>query len=434
MISTSGPPVFALSNKERSVIEIVGNFCCYAQAKFIFKTRSQNMDPVVIVAAKRTPVGSFQGQLSSVSAPRLGAIAIRAVVNELNLNPNEITEVILGNVLTAGVGQAPARQAALGAELPISVVCSTINKVCGSGLKAVMLGSDSLLLGHSEIVIAGGQENMSLAPHLLQNSRAGFRMGAISMSDSMIADGLWDPYNNWHMGNAAELCVKDYKFTRESQDEFAISSYKKAQAAQKNGAFKNEICAVQIVDKKSTITVEIDEEPSKTSFEKIPGLRPAFEKDGTITAANASKINDGAAVTVLMRESLANKKAYKPLARIIASASFAQDPKYFTTAPVGAIKLALKNASLNVGDIGLWEINEAFSVVTQVAMKELEIKAESVNVHGGAVAIGHPIGASGARILTTLAHSLRLHKKRYGLATLCIGGGEAVAMIIESCT
>lgn len=389
------------------------------------------MESVVIVAAQRTPVGSFQGAFSQVTAPHLGATAIKAALKQSGLQAADIQEVIMGEVLTAGVGQAPARQAALYAGLPNAVQCLTINKVCGSGLKAVMLGADSIQLGRSEIVIAGGQENMTLAPHLLENSRSGYRMGPQTIVDSMIKDGLWDPYNNFHMGTAAEFCVRDYKITRAEQDEFATGSYKKAQKAQADGKFKEEITAVEIKDKKGVIQITVDEEPTKTQFDKIPTLRPAFDKEGTITAANASKINDGGAALVLMSESAAKAKGLKPLARIVAQGHFAQEPKYFTTAPVGAIKQSLKNASLKVSDIGLWEINEAFSVVTQVAMKELEIPAERVNVNGGAVAIGHPIGASGARILTTLVYALKNNNQRYGLATLCIGGGEAVSLIIE---
>lgn len=389
------------------------------------------MENVVIVSAVRTPVASFQGALSSLPAPKLGATAIKEALSRAQVSPNEIDECIMGEVLTAGVGQAPARQAALFAGLKSSTPCMTINKVCGSGLKAVMLAADSLQLGHTKIAVAGGQENMSMAPHLLENSRSGYRMGPATMVDSMIKDGLWDPYNNFHMGSAAEICVKENHFTREQQDAFAIDSYKKAQAAINAGVFKNEIAPVTIESKKGAVTVDKDEEPFNTNFDKIPGLRPAFEKDGTITAANASKINDGAAAMVLMTESTAKARGVKPLAKIVAQATFAQDPKYFTTAPVGAIKKALQNANLKTAEIDLWEINEAFAVVTQVAMKELEIPAEKVNVYGGAVAIGHPIGASGARIMTTLVHALHSKNKRYGLATLCIGGGEAVAVIVE---
>lgn len=389
------------------------------------------MENVVIVSSVRTPVATFQGGFSTLAAPKLGALAIKEAVARAKVSPDEIDECIMGEVLTAGVGQAPARQAAIFAGLKNSTPCMTINKVCGSGLKAVMLAADSIALGNTIIAVAGGQENMTLSPHLLENSRTGYRMGATQMTDSMIKDGLWDPYNNFHMGNAAEICVKEHNFTREQQDAFAVDSYKKAQKAWNEGVFKNEIVAVSIEGKKGTVVIEKDEEPFNTNFDKIPGLKPAFDKAGTITAANASKINDGAAAHVLMSETEAKKRGLKPLAKIVAHGTFAHEPKYFTTAPVGAIKQALAKANLKIGDIDLWEINEAFAVVTQVAMKELEIPAEKVNVHGGAIAIGHPIGASGARILATLVHGLQTHNKRYGLATLCIGGGEAVALIIE---
>lgn len=389
------------------------------------------MEKVFILSGTRTPVGTFQGSLSQFPAPKLGAMVIKTALEKAGVNADEIQECIMGEVLTAGVGQAPARQAALFAGLKNSTVCMTINKVCGSGLKAVMLASDAIQLGHSQIIVAGGQENMTQAPHLLENSRQGFRMGPTQMVDSMIKDGLWDPYNNFHMGSAAEICVRDYKISRESQDEFAINSYKKAQEATEKLYFKNEITPVEIIVKKDKQMMIKDEEIFNTKFDKIPGLRPAFEKDGTITAANASKINDGAAALILAGESTVKTKGLKPMARIVAHASFAHDPKYFTTAPVGAMKKALQSAQLKVSDIDFWEINEAFSVVTQIAMKELEIPKERVNVHGGAVAIGHPIGASGARILVTLMHALHTHQKRFGLASLCIGGGEAVALVIE---
>ena len=389
------------------------------------------MEKVVLVAASRTPVGSFQGTLASISAPKLGSIAIKSILQKSGISANEIDELIFGEVLTAGVGQAPARQAALGAGLSNSTPCLTINKVCGSGLKAVMLASDSIRLGQARIVIAGGQENMSLAPHLLENSRTGYRMGSVNLVDSMVKDGLWDPYNNFHMGNAAELCSKEYAFTREAQDQFAIESYKKAQKAISEGKFKNEIASVIIEGKKGSVTVDTDEEPGKAMFDKMPSLKPVFEKDGTITAANASKLNDGAAAILLMSEAEAKKRGLKPLATVVSYATFAQDPKFFTTAPIGAIKKSLEAASLKISDIDLYEINEAFANVTMAAQKTLEIPAERTNVHGGAIAIGHPIGASGARILTTLVHALQTHNLKRGLATLCIGGGEAVSLIIE---
>lgn len=389
------------------------------------------MEKIVIVSAQRTPVGSFQGQLSTLPAPRLGAIAIKAALEKANVKNTEIDEVIMGEVLTAGVGQAPARQAAIYAGVANSTPCMTINKVCGSGLKAIMLAADSLRLGTTTVAVAGGQENMSLAPHLLENSRNGYRMGSVQMIDSMVKDGLWDPYNNFHMGNAAEICSREFSFTREAQDAFAIDSYKKAQAAQAAGYFKNEITDVVIEGKKGNVTVNADEEPTKAMFDKMPGLKPAFEKEGTITAANASKINDGAAAVVLMTESEAKRRGLKPLATIVSQATFAQEPKYFTTAPVGAIKKSLQLANLNVNDIDLYEINEAFANVTMAAQKSLEIPMEKINVHGGAIAIGHPIGGSGARIFTTLVHALHTRGARRGLATLCIGGGEAVSVIVE---
>lgn len=386
---------------------------------------------VYIVAAVRTPICSFQGGYSDLPAPKLGAVAIREALKRANVSAEKVDEVIMGEVLSAGVGQAPARQAALFAGLPNSVPCLTINKVCGSSLKAVMLGADSIQLGRSNVVIAGGQENMTLAPHLLGHSRSGFRMGNAQLTDSMVHDGLWDPYSNWHMGMAAELCVKENSFTREEQDAFAIESYKRAQTAQFEGYFKNEICPVEIASKKGAVVLDQDEEPQKTDFTKFPKLKPVFDKTGSVTAANASKINDGAAAIVLMSESAVQASGAKPLARIIASSTFAHDPKWFTTAPVGAIKKVCAQANLTIDQIDLFEINEAFAAVTMVAMKNLNIPHSKVNIHGGAVALGHPIGASGARILTTLVHAMKLHNKRYGLATPCIGGGEAVAMIVE---
>ncbi len=389
------------------------------------------MEKVVIVSATRTPVASFQGAFATLTAPKLGAVAIRAAIEKAGLTGTDIDEVIMGQVLTAGAGQAPARQAAIYGGISNSTPCLTINKVCGSGLKAVMLASDGIRLGNTNIAVAGGQENMTLAPHLLENSRSGYRMGTQTIVDSMIKDGLWDPYNNFHMGTAAEICSKEFSFSREVQDAFAIDSYKKAQNAIAAGKFKNEICPVVIEGKKGNITVDTDEEPGKAMFDKMPGLKPAFEKDGTITAANASKINDAGAALVLMSETEAKKRGLKPLARIVSYATFAQEPKYFTTAPVGAIKKSLDLANLKIAEIDHYEINEAFANVTMAAQKSLEIPAEKINLHGGAIAIGHPIGASGARILTTLVHSLQTNNLKRGLATLCIGGGEAVSLIIE---
>lgn len=390
------------------------------------------MSKVFIVAAKRTAIGSFQGSLSNVPATKLGATSIKSSLVQSGLNPELINQCIMGHVLTAGCGQAPARQSALGAGLTQACQSLTINKVCGSGLKAVMLATDSILLGQSQAIVAGGQENMSLSPHLLEKSRSGFRMGPVTMSDTMVKDGLWDPYNNFHMGNAAELCVKEYKISRQEQDAFTIQSYEFAQAAQTKGFFTEEICPLEIKNRKSSITIDEDDEPKKAKLEKIPTLRPAFDKEGSITAANASKLNDGGAAFILASQKCVEEQSLKPLAKIVSHGSFAQDPKWFTTAPVGAMNNALKNANLKIQDIDLFEINEAFSVVTLAAMKDLNIPRDKVNVHGGAVALGHPIGASGARILTTLIYALKTQNKKYGMTSLCIGGGEAVAVIVEN--
>lgn len=386
---------------------------------------------VVILAAQRTAIGSFMGSLSTIPAPKLGAAAIKKALEVAHVTGDMVQECIMGNVLTAGVGQAPARQAAIYAGLPQSVECLTINKVCGSGLKAVMLASDSIKAGNADLIVAGGQENMSLAPHLLENVRNGYRMGPSQLTDSMIKDGLWDPYNNVHMGNCGEICAKEFNFTREAQDEFAIESYKRAQAAQKDGSFKKEIVPVEAQQGKKTTLVDLDEEPTKARFDKIPELRPAFDKAGTITAANASKLNDGAAALVISSADFAKSKNLNPLAKIVSYASFAQDPKWFTTAPAGAIKKALSKAGLKASDIDLWEINEAFAVVTMAAIKEFSLDPNKVNVHGGAIALGHPIGASGARVLTTLLHTMEQKNAKRGLATLCIGGGEGAALIVE---
>ncbi len=389
------------------------------------------MSSAYILSARRTAIGSFQGIFANTPAPRLGATAISAALKDAKLQPGDIQECTMGQVLTAGAGQAPARQAAIYAGLPVSVPCMTINKVCGSGLKAIMLASDSIRLGAADFAIAGGQENMTLAPHLMENSRAGYRMGPVTMTDSMVKDGLWDPYSNFHMGSAAELCVKEHNFTRAQQDEYAIESYKKAQTAIKEGLFKNEIVGVEVASKAGTQNLDTDEEPGKARFDKMPELRPAFDKEGTITAANASKINDGAAALVIASEKGYKDKGLKPIARVVAYYSFAHEPKWFTTAPITAIKRVTELAKMKVSDIDLFEINEAFSVVAMVTMKELSIPADKVNVNGGAVAMGHPIGASGARLMTTLVHALGARKKQFGLATLCVGGGEGVAMIVE---
>ncbi|WP_158997515.1 thiolase family protein [Pigmentibacter ruber] len=389
------------------------------------------MKNVYVVAAKRTPIGRFQGVFKQTPAPKLGAIAVKAAIDASGLSNTHVEEIIMGQVLTAGVGQSPARQAALYAGLPDSVQALTVGKVCGSGLKAVALGAQSIMTQDSNIVVVGGQESMSCAPYILPQARDGMRMGHKEIIDSMIHDGLWDPYNNLHMGNCAEFCAKEYQFSRESQDQFAKESYLRARKAMEEGYFKNELTAVTVTTGKTTQTIDSDEEPLAADLNKVEQLKPAFEKDGTITAANASKINDGAAALVLVSEDALKKYNLKPLAKIISWAGHAQEPKWFTTAPVTAMQRALQKANLTANEIDLYEINEAFALVTMAAMKKLELPHNKVNIHGGACALGHPIGASGARILTTLIHSLQQYKKRYGLATLCIGGGEGFAMIIE---
>jgi len=386
----------------------------------------------VIVAAKRTPIGAFQGNLSSVLAPKLGAIAIKAVMEETGIDKSQINEVIMGNVLSAGIGQAPARQASIQAGLPNSVEALTINKMCGSGLKAVMLADQAIRCGDAEVVIAGGMESMSNAPYLLKHARSGQRLGHGKMIDSLIHDGLWDAYNDTHMGNCAEMLSKERNYSREAQDEFAITSYKRAQTAQAEGVFDSEIVPVKIPQRKGdSLFISEDEEPGKARFDKIPTLRPAFEKDGAITAANASKLNDGAAAVLIMSAEKANELGLSPIARIIAQASAAHEPEWFTTAPGKAIGKVLEKANLSANDIDLWEINEAFSVVTMAAIDDFKIDPAKVNIYGGAVAIGHPIGASGARIFTTLMNGMARTETKYGLVTLCIGGGEASALIVE---
>jgi acetyl-CoA C-acetyltransferase len=385
----------------------------------------------VILSAKRTPIGAFMGALSSLSAPELGAEAIKAAISQSNVEINDVDEVIMGNVLTGGVGQAPARQASIYAGLPVKVECMTINKVCGSGLKSVMLADQAIRLGDAKVIVAGGQESMSNAPYLLPKARTGYKMGNGELVDSMINDGLWDVYNKIHMGNAGELCSSTYDLSREAQDDYAIESYNRAIKAQENGDFKDEMIPVEIKSRKGSVIVDTDEEPTKVRFDKVRTLRPAFKKEGTVTAANASSIDDGAAALVVSSNEYAEEKGLKPLAKIIAHVSHAQEPEWFTTAPTEAIKKVLKKADMKVEDIDLFEINEAFSVVPMMSIRDLNIPHEKVNVNGGAVSLGHPIGASGARILTTLIYALKKQNKKFGLATLCIGGGEANAMIIE---
>jgi acetyl-CoA C-acetyltransferase len=389
------------------------------------------MTNVYIVAAKRTPVGRFQGALKALGASRLGAAAVKAAVAESKVPVEAINEILMGEVLTAGVGQAPARQAAIYAGLPQHVQALTVGKVCGSGLKSVMLATQALRLNDIEIAIAGGQESMSNAPYLLPAARDGYRMGHKEVVDSMVFDGLWDPYNNMHMGLCAETCAREFSISRAEQDAFAAESYARARKAMESGAFKNEITAVEVPAGKGTLLVDTDEEPNASDLSKMPTLRAAFDKEGTITAANASKLNDGAAALVLASEAAVKKYNLKPLARIAGYATHAQDPKWFTTAPVNAIEKAAAAAQVSLTDIDLFEINEAFALVTMAAMKKLNIPHAKVNVNGGAVALGHPIGASGARILTTLVHALQARNLQRGLATLCIGGGEAVALVID---
>jgi acetyl-CoA C-acetyltransferase len=380
-----------------------------------------------ILSGARTPMGSFLGGLSSVSAPRLGAVAIEAAVERATLKKDQIDELIMGNVITAGVGQAPARQASLFAGIPESTPCITVNKVCGSGLQTIILGAKSIMAGDSDLVVAGGMENMSMAPHLVMGSRTGIKFGAGELKDSMQWDGLHDVYSDRPMGNCAEECVSKFGFTRKDQDDFAINSFKRAQEAVSAGHFKDEITPVSIKSRKGDIIVSEDEGPFKAKFDKIPTLRPAFEKEGTITAANASTINDGAAAVVLGSEKHKDLAKFK----IISYAGHAGNPTWFTTAPVEAMKKCFEKSELGIKDIDLFEINEAFAVVTMAAIKELELDPKKVNVFGGAVSLGHPIGCSGTRIVVTLMNALEKSNKKYGMASICIGGGEALAMIIE---
>lgn len=389
------------------------------------------MKKVVITHAKRTPIGSFNGILGSLSAPQLGSTVIKAIIEESKLDPKLVDEVIMGNVITAGLGQAPARQAALFAGLKERTECLTINKMCGSGLKAVMLAQQAIACGDADIVIAGGQESMSNAPYLLPGARGGYRLGHGTIQDSILVDGLTDAYDNIHMGNCAEACAKDFKMTREELDAFATLSYNRALAAQKEGKFNDEIAGVKIKSKAGESVVLKDEEPEKVNFEKIPSLRPAFDKNGIVTAANSSKLNDGASALLLMSEEKAKELGYTPMAEIVAQSSAARIPVEFTIAPADAINKVLAKANLKTADIDLYEINEAFAVVSIAVGKILQLSTDNVNVNGGAIALGHPIGASGARILTTLLYEMKRRNSRYGIAGLCIGGGEASAVLVK---
>jgi acetyl-CoA C-acetyltransferase len=393
------------------------------------------MREVVVVSMARTPFGSFQGTLSSLPAPKLGAIAIEAALKRAGVAGDQVSEVIMGNVLQAGEGQAPARQAAIYAGVPKTVPALTVNKVCGSGMKAIMLGAQSIMLGDSDVVVAGGMESMSNTPFYVQNARGGFRMGNQTLIDGMISDGLWDPYNNQHMGNCAELCAKEKSFTREAQDQYAIESFNRAIAAQKAGKFAAEITPVEIVGRKGEVTkIDADEGPAKVQFDKIPTLKPAFDKTGTVTAANASGINDGAAAVVLMSAEKAKELGIKPLAKIISYGTNASEPVWFTTAPAEAMRRALKKASWEVGSVDRFEVNEAFAVVPMAAQKELGISSDKMNVWGGGISLGHPIGASGCRIVMTLISQLRDAGLKRGMAGICIGGGEATAICLEICS
>ena len=391
-----------------------------------------NPDPIVIVSAARTPMGGFQGELKSFAAPELGAAAIRAAVERAKLPPEDVQEVIMGCVLPAGQGQAPARQAALGAGLPLSAGCTTVNKMCGSGMKAAMFAHDLLATRSFDIIVAGGMESMTNAPYLLPKARGGLRMGHGQVLDHMFYDGLEDAYEKGRlMGTFAEDCASQYAFSRQAQDDFAIESLKRAQKANREGWFAWETTPLALKAGKDEKFIETDEQPFKANLEKIPALKPAFRKDGTVTAANSSSISDGAAALVMMRRSTAERRGLAPLAVILGHATHAQEPSRFTTAPVGAIAKVLERTGWKAGEVDLYEINEAFAVVTMAAMKEHGLPQDKVNVHGGACALGHPIGASGARIVVTLLGALRKYGLRRGVASLCIGGGEATALAVE---
>ncbi|MFZ5432647.1 MAG: thiolase family protein [Calditrichota bacterium] len=390
-----------------------------------------NPNTPVITSAVRTPIGSFNGALADVSAPALGAHVLKENLNRSNVEPGEVDEVLLGMILQGNAGQAPARQAAIFAGIPTSVSAWTVNKVCSSGLRAVMSAAQPILLGEAKIMIAGGMENMSQAPYYLDGARKGYRLGNGVLIDGMIKDGLWDPYNNQHMGMCAELCAKEKKISRAAQDEFAAESYRRALDSIKNGKFKDEIIPVIIKSRKGEVTVDTDEEPAKVDFAKLPSLKPAFDKEGSVTAANASKINDGAAAVMVMSYEEAKRRGLKPMARIVGYSTFSQDPEWFTTAPAGAVERLLKRIGWSVNDVDLWELNEAFAVVALINMSMLGLDAGKVNLLGGAVALGHPIGASGCRILVTLLTALHQTGGKRGVVGICNGGGEATALAVE---
>jgi acetyl-CoA C-acetyltransferase len=389
------------------------------------------MTDVVIVGAARTPVGAFQGSLSALTAPSLGAAAIREAVRRAGVPPGQVDEVLMGHVLQAGVGQAPARQAALAAGLPVGTGATTINKVCGSGLKAAMLGVQAIRTGESQVVVAGGMESMSNAPYLLEKARGGYRMGDGSLVDAMLRDGLLDPYKGHHMGVCGEMCAAEYGFSREDQDAFALESYRRAREAMASGASAREIAAVEVPGRKGPTVVVEDEEPNRVDLAKMPTLRPAFKADGTVTAANAAKIDDGAAAVVLMSEASASRLGATPMARVVAQATASREPDWFTVAPADAISKLLAQTGRTAADVDLFEINEAFAVVPMAVAKILDLPLENVNVRGGAVALGHPIGCSGARLLVTLLHAMEDRNAKTGVAAICLGGGEAVAMMVQ---
>lgn len=391
------------------------------------------MKDVVIVSAKRTPIGSFGGSLSSFTAPELGAAVILDTIKSAGIKTEDVQELVMGNVLTAGIGQAPARQAAMKAGLSDKTPSTTVNKVCASGMKSIMIAADQIALGQADIIVAGGMESMSNVPYYLSKHRFGSKLGHSKAEDGIIKDGLWDVYNDFHMGNAAELCAKECNISREQQDEFAITSYKRATKAHEDGAFENEIVPMKVKGRKGDVTkVTMDEELGKVKYDKIPGLRPVFDKEGTVTAANASSINDGAAAVLLMSAEKAKELGLKPLAKLKSHASAAKAPEWFTTAPADALPIAIKRAGINKENIDLFEINEAFSVVSLINNEILELDADKVNIHGGAVSIGHPIGCSGARIVVTLLHALQKTGGKYGAAGICNGGGGASALVVES--
>jgi acetyl-CoA C-acetyltransferase len=388
-------------------------------------------DPVIILSARRTPVGAFQGAFATLTGPQLGGAAIKAAVADSGIPASQIDEVIMGCVLSAGLGQAPARQAALGSGIPAGVPATTVNKMCGSAMRAVMLAADQISAGSARVMVAGGLESMTNAPYLLPKARAGYRMGHQEVLDHMYTDGLQSPWDGQLMGCFAEATSSKYEFTRQAQDDYARESARRAQAAVASGAFAGEIVAVTAKTRKGEAVIDKDETPGTIDLAKIPALKPAFRKDGTVTAASSASISDGAAALVLTRESIAKERGLKPLARVLGYSSFAREPEWFTLAPVGAIQKLLSQLSWRAGDVDLYEINEAFAVVTMAAMKELGLEHERVNVNGGACALGHPIGATGARILTTLIYALKNRGKKRGIASLCIGGGEATAIAIE---